>query len=341
MTPHGKFIGTSNHGFARYAQEEIRRLFPGASFSFLVAEEVYAIDLPFAREQVIPRLLENEPVFLRHIQPVDERVAINRSENDLPLFASFAEKFAFIRRGEQVAVQARKIGGVPFAYTPYSVKAAVDEALLSKGAEPVIGGAHKIVSIFLDTDTAYCGVSTPQENLSDWPGGAMRFQKEEGQVSRAKFKLLEAEKKFGLDFTLFSRALDVGAAPGGWTSLLLERGLEVVAVDPAAMHPSLLTNLRLTHLRQNAADVRFREERFDLLVCDMSWEPRQMVRLIGSLAGALRSGGTAVITLKLLRGQPFRTLKETVKELQSVLVLQQAKQLFHNREEITLYFKKK
>ena len=66
--------------------------------------------------------------------------------------------------------------------------------------------------------------------------------KEEDQISRAKFKLLEAEQRFGIDFSVARKAIDIGAAPGGWTSLLLERGLKVTAIDPAAMNPRLLGN---------------------------------------------------------------------------------------------------
>jgi 23S rRNA (cytidine2498-2'-O)-methyltransferase len=187
----------------------------------------------------------------------------------------------------------------------------------------------------------YYGVSAPADNISDWSGGMVRFQKEEGQVSRAKFKLLEAEETFDLDLSDFQRALDVGAAPGGWTSLLLDRGVKVTAVDPGDMHPALLDDPNLTYLKKNASDVQFDKGSFDLLVCDMSWSPKQMAKLVTDLMNGLESGGTALITVKLMHKKPFQTVKETVAAFGDEMELLRAKQLFHNREELTLYLKKK
>jgi 23S rRNA (cytidine2498-2'-O)-methyltransferase len=195
-----------------------------------------------------------------------------------------------------------------------------------------------IISIFADEETWYLGVSKPEDSLSDWNGGAVRFQREEGQISRAKFKLLEAEKQFGIPFRSFRRALDIGAAPGGWTSFLLEQGLEVTAVDPARMHPSLEGNRMLRVIHKNAADVSFKEQEFDLLVCDMSWSPKQMARLVTGLLYSLQTGGTAVITVKLLTKKPMALIKEIIAVFEEArMQIQGAKQLFHNRDEITLY----
>jgi 23S rRNA (cytidine2498-2'-O)-methyltransferase len=47
------FIGTSNHGFAQYAQEEIKRLFPAARFTLLVPTEVFIFELPVSFEEAL------------------------------------------------------------------------------------------------------------------------------------------------------------------------------------------------------------------------------------------------------------------------------------------------
>ena len=60
-------------------------------------------------------------------------------------------------------------------------------------------------------------------------------------ASRAYFKLEEALDLAGVDDLHGSRALDLGAAPGGWTEVLLDRGASVVAVDPGALDASVVT----------------------------------------------------------------------------------------------------
>lgn len=94
--------------------------------------------------------------------------------------------------------------------------------------------------------------------------------------------------------------------------------------------------LRVIH--KNAADVSFKEQEFDLLVCDMSWSPKQMARLVTGLLYSLQTGGTAVITVKLLTKKPMALIKEIIAVFEEArMQIQGAKQLFHNRDEITLY----
>src|SRR5207245_5904296 len=96
-----------------------------------------------------------------------------------------------------------------------------------------------VVSVLCTPEKAYLGISTVEENLSDWPGGMRHFAQTPEQISRSEFKLLEALEVFGVTLPSGGRALDLGAAPGGWTRLLLEAGLRVVAVDPANLDPRL------------------------------------------------------------------------------------------------------
>src|SRR5690606_3050961 len=103
-------------------------------------------------------------------------------------------------QGKKVAVQARKAEAPQapiMSVEPSDVKKSIDEALVQvHGAIPVIREMEWVVSVFLTRDTAYIGWSAPHENLSSWSGGAVHYRKEEGQISRARFKLMEAEEIF-------------------------------------------------------------------------------------------------------------------------------------------------
>ncbi|WP_458462064.1 SAM-dependent methyltransferase [Paenibacillus sp.] len=335
-----RFICTANHGFAPYAQEELRRTFGAVKSTVLVPGEILLAGLPVAEEEVAGKLLEEYPTFLRHIQPVQFQENTEDSEQSIEKLIAFVLNHKELN-GASVVLQVRKTEGAFWQENAASLKQLLTEKLDELGCEWVVRDAEYVISVFVANDMLYAGVSRPEQNLSDWSGGAVRFQKEDGQISRAKFKLLEAEQTFGIDFTSFRKALDIGAAPGGWTSFLLERGLEVTAVDPAKMDPTLLASPKLTFLKKNAGDVRFREGEFDLLVCDMSWSPKLMSRLVSDLLYSLQPGGTAVVTVKLLHKKPLALIKDVIDTFErSRMQIQRSKQLFHNREEITLYMVK-
>lgn len=337
-----KWICTANHQFIAYAQEELRRRFGQVKAKVLIPDEVIFVTLP-ADITEVQRQLQAEPlIFLRHIQPVELELDCASLETPQAINAlqDYLSRKSELKAGQAVAVQIRKGNKETSSLDLHELKTAMDRTLTEAGLEAVTRGSDWIISIFVDKEVMYVGCSTPAENLSDWSGGALRFQREEGQISRAKFKLLEAERAFGLDLAEFKEGLDIGAAPGGWTSLLLERGLKVTAIDPAAMHPSLVDHRRLTILKKNASEVKLGDSQFDLLVCDMSWSPMQMVRLVTDLLYALRSGGTAIVTVKLMHKKPLQTIRDITEKFSEHLEVRRLKQLVHNRDEITLYMVK-
>eukprot|EP00903_Cladosiphon_okamuranus_P009874 g9380.t1 len=73
---------------------------------------------------------------------------------------------------------------------------------------------------------------------------------EDTAVCRAFYKITEvyarAELSFGEDWT----AIDIGAAPGGWTSFLASKCRRVLSVDPAELDPAVLALPNVVHVRR-------------------------------------------------------------------------------------------
>jgi 23S rRNA (cytidine2498-2'-O)-methyltransferase len=90
--------------------------------------------------------------------------------------------------------------------------------------------------------------------------------------------------------------------------LLAERGLDVVAIDPAALAPQGAHHPRVTHLRVRAEDAELGSETFDLLTNDMVMDPADSALEMVGLAPVLRHGGLAVMTLKLPYRQPWPSI---------------------------------
>jgi 23S rRNA (cytidine2498-2'-O)-methyltransferase len=337
------FIGTANPNFSPYAMEELRRRIPETAVSGLSSGETFRFTSG-GREpsELLKELRRDEPVFLRHLFPLESELPVS---DDAAAASESLETYAHTLgervRGRKVAVQVRKSQGSPFPFSSAEGRDIIANILRGLGGEPVVQEADLIVSVYATDKAILLGCSDPRDNLSDWPGGAVRFRREEGLLSRAAFKLLEAERVFKLPLDRFTNALDLGASPGGWTSVLLDRGLKVTAVDPAEMDPSLERHPRLHHLQRNAANLSFPPGTFDLLVCDMSWDPHRTCRLVSALSPAMTAGASGIITLKLMYRKPFQTLRELTEAYAEHFDICKVKQLFHNREEVTMWVRRK
>ena len=295
---------------------------------------------------------EQLPIFVRHLAPVQAIVPLHNTEQDISNIAialAGLPAFTLLEHGQRFAVQSRFVQPEGHAtQRPYSsgrLNQQLAEAFAEEtGAVESIKKPQIVISILCTPDKSYLGISLAQENLSSWPGGARHFAQTSEQISRAEFKLLEALETFGVTLPTSGRALDLGAAPGGWTRLLLEAGLDVVAVDPANLDPRLAHRRQLEHYRgyaesylENAIKTH---KRFDVIVNDMRMDARQAARLLSQATLCLRPDGFVLSTLKLPHAtqeiKPLATLKQALSVLNRYYGTVQAHQLFHNRQEVTV-----
>jgi 23S rRNA (cytidine2498-2'-O)-methyltransferase len=292
------------------------------------------------------------PIFVRHLAPVQAIIDLHNEEQDMGTIAmTIAElpTFASLERGIRFAVQSRfvqtdKSHGERL-YTSGQLNRSLAEAFSEEtGAVEAIKKPQIVISILCTMHKAYLGISTAEENLSAWPGGARHFAQTEEQISRAEFKLLEALEVFGITLPEGGRALDLGAAPGGWSRLLLDAGLSVVAVDPANLDPRLIRRKQLEHIQgyaENYLEVALkRRSRFDIIANDMRMDAREAARLLDTAAECLRPDGVIISVLKLPHAtpeiNPLINLREALYTLRQRYGIVQARQLFHNRQEVTV-----
>jgi len=294
----------------------------------------------------------NRPTFVRHLFPVQAVINLSITEHDigtLALAVANLPGFRQLERGVHFAVQTRLLqidqrhSGRP--YSSGHLNQALAEAIAEEtGAVESIKKPRLVVSLLCTTEKGYIGISTAEENLSDWPGGMRHFAQTPEQISRAEFKLLEALEVFGVTLPAHGRALDLGAAPGGWTRLLLDADLHVVAVDPAGLDPRIIRRPHLEHYHGYAEayleEAIKQRKRFDVIANDMRMNARAAARLLVQAQRCLQADGFVISTLKLPRAtreiDPLKTLKEALNMLNKRYAIVQARQLFHNRQEVTV-----
>ncbi len=291
-------------------------------------------------------------IFVRHLAPAQKTVYLTNTEQDLvELATEIADLPAFsqLEHGTHFAVQSRFVQtDKSFGERPFSsghlnqelAAAFVEET----GAIEDIKKPQIIVSILCTMYQGYIGISTVEENLSAWPGGARHFAQIPEQISRAEFKLLEALEYFNISLDAGAHVLDLGAAPGGWTRLLLDAGMDVVAVDPANLDSRLSRRKGLEHYRGYAEDyieaaIRNREM-FNVIVNDMRMDAREAARGLAYASRCLKKDGFIISVFKLPHAtptiNPLLTLKDALSIMNKAYGVVQAHQLFHNRQEVTV-----
>lgn len=208
------------------------------------------------------------------------------------------------------------------------------------------GDLPRLHVFFLSSSSAYIGLSEP-DNSSPWYMGIPRLKFPSGAPSRSTLKLDEALLTF-LDAKEREKrlrpgmhAVDLGAAPGGWTWQLVQRHLRVVAVDNGPMAQALLDSGVVEQRREDG--FRYRPPKaVDWMVCDMVEQPARIARLV---ADWLAQGWCreCIFNLKLpmkKRYQEVQHCAEIIEQRLSKAGLRytlQFKQLYHDREEVTGY----
>lgn len=174
-----------------------------------------------------------------------------------------------------------------------------------------------------------------------WLGGQRRMADDEAAPSRSYLKVEEAYIVLGREPQPGETVVDLGAAPGGWSYSAAKRGARVIAVDNGPLKGAAVGHPSIKHLRQDG--FRFRPQRpVDWLVCDMVEQPQRVTELmIEWFAGGLAQH--AIFNLKLPMKKRVAALQTALDTMRGVFNTKglryrlEAKQLYHDREEVTVF----
>lgn len=336
-----KYIFTCQPQAMKIAASEYKKEDSTSQFIDWLDSGVGLISSELDNQQMIKRIHETSFIFTRHIFLVE--IEFDRPEN-VDELVSLCEGFALssLCKDSSFTIQARTMDLQPMKDYRNDFRSKLCEKLTQQGFTEDIKHGKQILSFFITNKKVYAGCGNASCNLSSWNGGMMHCAKE-GMISRAEFKLLEAIEVFGLDMSQYHTAADLGAAPGGWTNALLANGLKVTAIDPANMDPELLKNPKLKHYKEMTQTYLTRDlgQKFDCIVNDMKMDVIQSASITNEFEHVLSENGIILMTFKLPNKYSYLNIKRGIEELQKCYDFISAKQLFHNRSEVTVLFKKR
>jgi 23S rRNA (cytidine2498-2'-O)-methyltransferase len=221
----------------------------------------------------------------------------------------------------------------------------LDSAMATAGMLVPVDARLPRLHVMFETDSsAWVGVSRSPPG-SHWPMGIPRVAMPHGAPSRSTLKLAEAFMTFLDDEQRLRwlrpgmRAVDLGAAPGGWTWQLVQRGLRVVAIDNGPLKGAVTSDPLVEHLRADGLTYRPRRA-VDWMVCDMVLSPSRIATLVASWIadGACRR---SIFNLKLPMKKRDAEVQRCATIIRDTLRERRVKHtlsfrhLYHDREEIT------
>jgi 23S rRNA (cytidine2498-2'-O)-methyltransferase len=170
-----------------------------------------------------------------------------------------------------------------------------------------------------------------------YPGGVLPLELPPHAVSRAYLKMQEALEWSALPFSRGDVFVELGCAPGGAAQALIERGVQVIGVDPAEVDPAVAELEGFRHVRRRTVDLPRRElAGANWLAADMNVAPNYTLDAVEAIVvhphSAIRG---LVLTLKLADWQLAADVPAWIERIQGWGYRDvRVRQLAHNRQEV-------
>lgn len=328
------FLVTCATRWEKRAISELKRALPQSTCRPLFMPGTLLFNTETPRDKALAILDELETTVIGRIVPLDLRVDITRGPECFDTILEATNQLAPVQPGGSFKVVCHRRGEQDF--DSRELEHYVGDGLADRwGLQADLDLPDQFVSIEIFQNLAFVSVCWPEELLRKT---MVQMQRRGPQpINRAELKLREAIDQFKLQLPPSARALDLGAAPGGWSHVLAETCREVVAVDPAELDPRVTELPVVKHERRRAEDyLSEATEPFDLVVCDMNIEPTAAAALMNQAASLLPTGAVALMTIKFQTRQRRRHVEETLALLQGTYTDFELRHLPHNGKETTL-----
>lgn len=152
---------------------------------------------------------------------------------------------------------------------------------------------------------------TLRQMVWPFPKGEVPLAVDKAAPSRAFAKLVEAEQRWGRRIEAGETCVDLGASPGSWSYVALQRGARVTAVDRAPLRDDLMRHPHLTFVRGDAFTYEPKQP-VNWLLCDVIAAPDRNIALL--LDWARRGWAKRFVVTIKFRGREDYPLLDRLQE---------------------------
>ncbi len=171
--------------------------------------------------------------------------------------------------------------------------------------------------------------------ISSFPRGEVPVAEDKSAPSRAFTKLVESEQRLGQFIEHGQTCVDLGASPGSWSYVAIQRGAHVIAVDRSELRGDLMCSRRL---RFETADAfRYKPpQTVDWLVCDVIAAPQRSIDLLLEWLREKRMRNF-VVTIKFKGHDEYALLEKLKREAPPLCTEFRLKRLTANKNEVCAF----
>ena len=207
--------------------------------------------------------------FVARIVPVDRVVRA-----DLQSIVYTALRIGGIGGEDAFAVRCRRRGSHDFSSkdVEYAVGSAINVGHVN------LEDPEKIINVEVLFNRAYISVLRKGEIVEKKILVERKWERGKRPINRSELKILEILEIFP-DMASCKIALDLGAAPGGWSKVLSRNANRVYAVDPASLDEKVLRLGNVIHIPKKLEELDGEDvpERVDLVTCDANISTHELI----------------------------------------------------------------
>lgn len=175
------------------------------------------------------------------------------------------------------------------------IRAAVRERLKKRRRHLLRSLSEEVVPFTPQSSLVQCFLTAPETGwlsvsaapqpwelrsiVSPFVRGYMPWAEDKAAPSRAFAKVIESEKRLGRQIEAGETVVDLGASPGSWSYVALQRGANVIAIDRSELREDLMRNPRLRFETADAFKYR-PPQTVDWLICDVIAAPQRSIDLL-------------------------------------------------------------
>lgn len=334
-------IVTSPSGFEKFAKKEIEEILrdsnPNVAVDYTYFKGILLAKVDYTWNEISEKLASEETHYINRVVPVAAEF------KNLGQVLDFFESFNLT--GKKFAVRCNRRGSHPFSGRDVEVQ--VGAVLNKRGGTVDLEDPELVAIVEILQDRFFVGSAKPSEILVKRPAVGRKWAKGERPVSRAELKMREVIKRYPWIFQKNCVALDIGAAPGGWTRAMAQKVKKVIAVDPGELDEGVAALGNVVHIKKRAEDIGLAEA-LEIIANDMNITPQESAKISILMARKyLRKGGHLVHTVKFGKepgtGRPVaKSLNHDVLEVirefkgKGFEILSKSKLKYNTRNEATI-----